>query len=122
MCLLVRLRWVRQRLTAAVDARLALSVAALTRRWRETVARRRAAYDEALLKALTFRRWMLLRQTAMLTRLLVRDQMANLEAELASLAAPTDHPPPAPRHINNSAAEVFAEMHGGRADRAHALG
>ena len=80
----VCLKTVIGRLAGAVETRLARSLEARLAQWRALVEQRRRIQEEMLLKALIFRRWMLMRQTAMLTTLLLRDQMASVEAELAA--------------------------------------
>ena len=69
---LERIRGVRERLTAAADLRLRGGSQRALDRWRVALRTRRDDLEAALVCAQVFRRWMLLAQTAVLSRLLLR--------------------------------------------------
>ena len=79
------LRGARTRLKDAFDNRLKGNTRGALYSWRETLQEERNDFEIALLLTHTFRRWMLLVQTAVLSRLLLKDSAERIEAELNSL-------------------------------------
>ena len=80
------LRFKRDRLSHALARRGETDAADAFLRWKRTLADERAALSTNLTTALIFRRWSLLRQTQMLTRLLVQDALKAVESELYGTA------------------------------------
>ena len=76
-------RFKRDWLGSAFARRLQSDAAHAFRHWREVLAAERDTLDTTLTTALVFRRWSLLRQTQMLTRLLLRDALSSMDAELS---------------------------------------
>ena len=77
-----RMRGVRMRLSAAVEARLNGATRHALDRWSARVHAQRRRLEAALILTNAFRRWMLMVQTAMLSTLLLRDALGQLDAEL----------------------------------------
>ena len=77
-----RMRGVRMRLMAAVEARLQGATRYALDRWSVRVYAQRRRLEAALILTNCFRRWMLMVQTAMLSSLLERNALLQLDAEL----------------------------------------
>ncbi len=77
-----RLRVLASRMEAMREYHERRVASAVLRGWRVLVVSRRRRLEETTLKTVVFRRWLLHLQTALLTRLLVRDQMAVISREL----------------------------------------
>ena len=108
---LLRLGFVRRRLAASVVVRLGRQTALAFAHWATSLRLEKRAYEEQLLLATVFRRWLLLRQTAMLSRLMIRDQLAAIDAEVGGPLHDVYHgaryhggggAPNAPAHIRSA--------------------
>ena len=77
------LRWKRGWLGDAFAKRLQSDAAHAFWHWKATLAGERAELERALQLSLIFRRWALLRETQMMTRLMLRDALVSMDAELS---------------------------------------
>ena len=82
-----RLRGLRAHLDTIIDDHKTNGTRQLLRRWRAMTIAREEAYEATVLKSETFRRWVLMVQTARLSRVLLQEALTSLDADLADASA-----------------------------------